>query len=268
MRNKVTYGEKMKLNAIKPWAFLLAIMVLVSLACSVDLFGTPTPAPQTPANPSPQPEQPTAVATQAEQSLSGAQQFFTDEFDAETGAWKYTVINGADKKIINGIVGLMSVRTVGGLLIFDLKGPGAWVYATYEPFTYTDVRLDLRVNNRGSNNNNVSLICRKSDAGWYEFDIASNGLYEILYGHIVDNKVEYTPIADGGSAKIKSGLSENEYGIICQGSTLVLNINGAEARRLDDKKYNLPEGKVGISVSSFKDVPVTVDFYWVKISQP
>jgi hypothetical protein len=214
-----------------------------------------------------QTEQP-ETTLQPEQPLTNAQKFYTDEFDAENLNWKYLVVNGAKKKIVNGIIGLMSVRTVGGLLVFDLKSQGAWVYATYEPFTYTDVRLDASVNNRGTNSNNVSLICRKSDAGWYEFDIASNGLYEIYYVKVVGDAVEYSPMADGGSNKIKSGVAENEYGIVCQNNTLVLYINGTEARRLEDKKYLLPEGKVGISVSSFKDVPVTVDFHWIKISQP
>ncbi len=258
------YGVKMKRNATKPVMFLLTVMVLVSLACSVDLYGTPTPAPQ--AEASLQPEQ--AAATVPPESIDGAQQFYTEEFDVESNAWQYMVVNGAERQIVNGIVGLMSVRTVGGLLIFDLQGPGAWVYATYEPFTYTDVRLDVRVNNRGSNNNNVSLFCRKSDAGWYEFDIANNGMYEILFGKVVGDTVEYTPIADGGSTEIKSGMAENEYGIVCQGNSLVLYVNGVEARRLEDNKFLLPEGKVGVSVSSFRDVPVTVDFFWAKISQP
>jgi hypothetical protein len=249
----------------KPLIFPIIIMVVVSLACSVDLYGTPTPAP--PGEPSLPPEQSAATAA-PEQSIADAPQFFTEEFDAETGAWKYMVVNGAERQIVNGIVGLMSVRTLGGLLIFDLQGQGAWVYAIYDPFTYTDVRLDVKVSNRGSNNNNVSLVCRKSDMGWYEFDIANNGLYEVLFGKIIGDVVEYTPITDGGSTRIKSGLAENEYGIVCQGNTLILYINGEEVRRLEDKKYMLPEGKVGISVSSFRDVPVTVDFYWVRISQP
>jgi hypothetical protein len=256
------------MKAAKSLIFLFTVMVLASIACSVDLFGTPTPvSQQPPASLSAQPEQPVTV-TQTEQSITNAQQFYTEEFDVETNAWKYLVVNGANKKIVNGIVGFMKVQTVGSLLVFDLQSQGAWVYAIYDPFTYTDVRLDVKASNRGTNNNNVSLICRKSDAGWYEFNIANNGLYEILYAKIVDDTVQYTPIADGGSNKINSGVAENEYGIVCQGNTLVLYINGTETRRLEDKKYLLPEGKVGISVSSFRDVPVTVDFYWAKISQP
>ena len=257
-----------KLNPIK---FLVSVIVLTSLACSVDLYGTPTPAAQTSASPEPT-TPPVMEATPTlteEQPFAGAQQFFTDEFDEENDYWKYLVVNGAKSQVIDGIVGLMSVRTLGGLKIFDLKGPGAWVYATYEPFDYASVRLDVHVNNRGSNNNNVSLICRKSDAGWYEFDIASNGLYEILYAQIQsDNTVAYTPIADGGSALIKTGQAENEYGITCQDTSLILYINGSEVRRLDEKKFLLPQGKIGISVSSFRDVPVTVDFHWVRVSQP
>lgn len=254
----------MKSKAKNPVLFPLMAVILVSLACSVDLYGTPPPEPQT--EPPQQAEQMTT--TISPESSTGSSQFYTEEFDVESDAWKYFVVNGAERRIVNGIVGLMSVRTIGGLLMFDLQGPGAWVYATYEPFTYTDVRLDVRVSNRGSNNNNVSLFCRKGDAGWYEFDIANNGLYEILYGKIVGDAVEYTPMAEGGSTEIKAGMAENEYGIVCQDNVLTLYINGKEVRQLEDNKYLLPEGNVGISVSSFRDVPVTVDFFWAKISQP
>ena len=153
-------------------------------------------------------------------------------------------------------------------LFSTMQNKGTTAYATYEPFIYTDVRLDVKAGNRGTNNNTVSLICRKSDAGWYQFDIASNGLYEIFFAKSAGDIIEYTRIADGGSGKIKVGLAENEYGIVCQGSTLVLNINGVEARRLEEQKYLLPEGQVGMSVSSVKDAPVIVDFYWASISQP
>jgi hypothetical protein len=253
----------MKIKTAKPLIFLSTVMVLASLACSVDLYGTPTPAPPT-VEPSALPEQ-TAVAIQP---TANAQQFYTEEFDAENNNWEYHIVNGSTTQIVNGSAGIMPMRTAGGLLVFDLKNKGILGYATYEPFTYANVRLDIKVGNRGTNNNNINLICRKSDAGWYEFDIASNGLYEIFFAKPVGEVVERTRIADGGSNKIKTGWAENEYGIVCQGNTLVLNINGAEARRLEDKTYLLPEGKVGISVSSLKDAPVTVDLYWARISQP
>ncbi len=253
----------MKIKTAKPLIFLLTVMALASLACSVDLYGTPTPAPSA-VEPSALPEQTAATI----QTTANAQQFYTEEFNTEDNNWEYLLVNGSNQQIVNGSAGLMSMRTAGGLLVFDLQNQGTLAYATYKPFTYTDVRLDIKAGNRGANDNNVGLICRKSDAGWYEFDIASNGLYQIFFAKIVNNAVEYTRIADGGSNKIKTGWAENEYGIVCQGSTLVLNINGTEARRLEDKTYLLPEGKVGISVSSLKDAPAIVDLYWARISQP
>ncbi|HQX01423.1 MAG TPA: hypothetical protein PLQ94_04875, partial [Anaerolineales bacterium] len=73
------------IKTAKPLIFLLTVMTLVSLACSVDLFGTPTPAPQQPAtDPSAQPEQPIATLPPEQPATSGAQQFYTEEFDAET----------------------------------------------------------------------------------------------------------------------------------------------------------------------------------------
>ena len=161
----------MKVKATKFLIFLFTAMILVSLACSVDLYGTPTPAPPAAVEPSALPEQ-TAVAIEPTVT---AQQFYTEEFDTEDNNWEYLLVNGSAN----------SMRTVGGLLVFDLQNKGTTAYATYEPFTYTDVRLDVKAGNRGTNNNTVSLICRKSDAGWYQFDIASNGLYEIFFAKAV-----------------------------------------------------------------------------------
>ena len=110
----------MKIKATKPLILLFTAIVLVSLACSIDLYGTPTPAPQPLTDPSAQPEQ-LAATFQPEQSFTDAQQFYTEEFDAETDTWKYLVVNGAKKQIVNGIVGLMSVRPIGGLLILICK---------------------------------------------------------------------------------------------------------------------------------------------------
>jgi hypothetical protein len=251
----------MTIKTAKHLVFLFTVLALASLACSVDLYGTPTP----PAvEPSALPEQ---TAT-TDQPTVNAQQFYTEEFDTEDNNWEYLVGTGSSAQTIKGNASIMPIRTAGGLLVFDLKSQGTSAYATYEPFTYTDVHLDVKAGNRGTNNNKVSLICRKSDAGWYQFDIASNGLYEIFFVRTIGDAIEYTRLADGGSNEIKTGFAENEYGIVCQGNTLILNINGTEARRLEDKKYLLPEGKVGISVSSLKDTPVTVDFYWARISQP
>lgn len=256
----------MKIKIAKPVIFLFTVMTLTSLACSVDLYGTPTPAPPA-VEASSQPEQVEISATMPPTIIT-APQFYTEEFKAQNENWEYLIANSAGKQTVSGNDVSTAMRAAGGLLIFDLKNKGILAYATYQPFTYKDVRLDVKAGNRGTNNNKVGLICRKSDAGWYEFDIASNGLYEIFFAKDAGSTVEYTRITDGGSNNIKTGLAENEYGIVCQGNTLVLIVNGAEVSRLNENKHLLPEGKVSVTVSSERSSQVIVDLYSVSISQP
>ena len=163
-----------------------------------------------------------------------------------------------------------SLTTSDSHLVFDVEGKELWLYATYDAYEYDDVRMDVVAENRGVNNNAVGLICRYSkEDGWYEFDVANNGLFTIYYGsYTPDNQVNYSKLANGGSNKLKQGKDINTYGISCKGRTLILYINGFEVRRINDNQYVLKKGKVGVSVSSFKDLPVKVEVDSAKISKP
>lgn len=183
--------------------------------------------------------------------------FYTEEFDEVNELWTYFLMSGEDADL--------SIVTEDGQMVFDIQEEQVYAYLTYDAYYYEDVRIDTSARNLGSNNNNVSLVCRETEDGWYEFNIANNGLYSILrYDADID---EYTLIYNGGSTAIHTGKATNEYTAICEGDTLSLFINGVEARTVDhDNRY--PEGRVGISVSSFENVPVTVNFEWVTISEP
>src|SRR5512145_2742098 len=120
------------------------------------------------------------------------------------------------------------------------------------------------------NDNNITLICRyREDEGWYEFNVFNSGLYNILYGYYEkDGNINYARIADGGSTKIKAGKEINTYKIICNDRKLALYINGTETRVVEDNQHVLRKGKIGIGVSSFNQLPIKVEFEWVKISEP
>jgi hypothetical protein len=225
------------------------------------------PAASGTADPAPTTEAPTATEAPATEAPA-ASKYFTEEFD-NNDQWTYYVVDGNTSTITDQDIPKMSVSTQDSLLTIDLNAQNLWVYTTYNPFEYDNVRIDTKVTNRGANNNNVSLICRHTDTGWYEFNVANNGLYWI-YAAQVDSsgKVSYYSVYNGGSNAIKAGKETNEYTAICNGKTLSLFINGKEARTITDKKYGLTSGKVGISVSSFNVLPVTVDVDWVKISEP
>ena len=222
---------------------------------------------------------PTVLPTATEPSLPtemavlptepAAQPFYIEEFDTNDNNWSYFVVDGGTSTITKEDNAKMSLLRDKSMLTFDLNAMNLWVYTMYDPFEYDNVRMDARVTNRGVNNNNVSLICRYTEDGWYEFNIANNGLYWI-YAASVDSagKVEYGPVYDGGSDKINYGKATNEYSIICNDTTLSLFINGTEVRTVTETKYALRSGKVGVSVSSFDVLPVNVELEWVTISEP
>ncbi len=261
----------MSYRLTKPFLFLVGFILIVSLACGL---GTPeepvAPAPVEEAAPVEPVEQvPTNTPPPTEPV---AQQFYTETFDTNTDQWTYFLVNGTKSvpTFVETDFGTMFVGTDDGRLAFNLESEGQWAYVTYDAYEYDNVRLDVVVENRGVNNNNVSLICRYTpDEGWYEFNIANNGLYWIYHAIIrSDGAVIYTQLKDGGSNKIKAGKETNKYSIICNDRTLSLFINDYETNVFDENNYALRDGLVGVSVSSFNVLPVKVEVDSITISQP
>ena len=262
----------MKRRSAPPFLALTALLAL-SLACGF-LTGSPsTPVPQQqqqqqqqPSDqptPIPQQDQPSPVPpTEAPTATPESQQFFTEEFDGGVDAWKPFVTHGT--------LSQMDFSAKNGSLVFDMKEKQLWGYAIYQPQTYTDVKIEVQAENFGNNENNVTLVCRYSERGWYEVSIANSGLYWIYYGKWDDNgtTASYAKIADGGSNNIKQGQAVNTYALSCKGNTITVYINNKEIKRVDDNQRNMGAGQIGIGLSSFRFLPVEVHFDWVKISQP
>jgi hypothetical protein len=205
-------------------------------------------------------EQPTAAAATeeptAEQAVSEGEAYYTEEFDTAPATWTYFLLNGDDLDL--------DLYSESGKMVFDISGENVWSYYTYDSFLYTDVRLDARAENLGNNNNNVSLICRANERGWYEFNVANNGLYTILRYESSSN--EFIELYSGGVANLRTGKDTNDYTIMCRGDRLTLGVNGTEIRTVEDNQFD--EGQVGISVSSFDGIPVLVEFDYATISAP
>jgi hypothetical protein len=256
--------------------FGIIVLVLASLACGISGGAAPTQPPAAPPTQqvnTPVVEPPTSAPTVVQDTPTAepppatptaeSQQFFTDEFDNGVANWNPFVTNGE--------LSQLDFAAKDSKLNFDLKQKQLWTYALYTPQTYTDVRIDTKVDNRGQNENNISLICRyDKERGWYEFSVANSGLYWIYFGKWDSNgsTASYAVIADGGSNNIKQGLAINTYGMTCKGNTISVYINDKEVKRVDDNAHGLREGQIGIGVSSFRRLPIEVEFDWVKISQP
>jgi len=269
------------MKTLRPIFFFSSLLLIVGLACSALGGGdTPTAQPQQPVQE--QPTQPPApVVTEAPPTeapvteapvteapiVSQTQQFFTEEFDSPlSGDWDILTVtgdSGADPDKV-------TVDSSDGKLVWDFDSKYVYYYLFYNAFTYEDVKVDVRADNRGKNNNSVSLICRyDAEIGWYEFNIANSGLYQILYAEVTsDGSISYNIVADGGSTSIHLGKDINEYSITCKGQQLTLFINGKETRSVAEKKFNLREGQIGMSVSSFDVLPILIEMDYFKISEP
>jgi hypothetical protein len=205
---------------------------------------------------------PTAT-TPPEEPTPEPQPFYTEEFNGDLSNWSTFVIEGDEDR--------KEIYTDNSKLVFELKDPNSnmFAYAVLNDFTYTDVQMETVAENRGVNENNVSLICRYTSRGWYEFNIANNGLYWIYaYDSIGAVAKGYNQLYAGGSTAIKGGQSTNTYTATCEGNKLSLFINGEKIRTITENQFRFGEGKIGLSVSSFYVLPVKVEFESLIISEP
>ncbi len=253
-----------------PFLALLLFVLIVSTACGFSLGNnndatekpqvivvTATPEKQAPTE---APVVATEVVTEAPVTSSEPKDFFVDEFDDNMDNYSWFDMGSGDEE------DKMNLIYEEGQLKFELKDYNLWPYVIYDPFTYTDVRIDVEAENWGVNQNSVTLVCRyDKDLGWYEFNIANDGTWYIAYYDAMVAK-GYITLYDGGSTAIKMGRDTNVYSAVCQGQNLTLFINGVKTRTVEHK--DLKEGFVGVGVSSYDNYPVNVYFNWLEISQP
>ncbi len=135
-----------------------------------------------------------------------------------------------------------------GNLTMQIDGADTWVYAVYErDLPYADVQIDVDVEIvKGPNRNNLSLICRESHAGWYEFNILSGGLWDI--NKYVEGE-GYTPLKSGGSTAIKMNQDVNHLTAVCAGDTLTFYVNDVKLASVRDRQFKT--GRFGFSGSTF-----------------
>lgn len=186
--------------------------------------------------------------------------FFTEEFESTfvVENWQYfTLGSGDDSDLV--------IQQEGDHLLFDLGDEDLYVYYMYTPYIYEDVSIVLNAENKGRNNNNVSLVCRMNEEGtqWYEFSVESGGVW---YLYAVDGK--YNILSNGGTTALKQGKDVNEYRMDCEDNEINLYVNGNEIKRVKDTQYGFDEGAVGFNISSLNVLPITVEVNWFEISQP
>jgi len=216
----------------------------------------PTSIPPTEA---PAAAEPTQPPVPTDEPVAESQPYYTEEFDYVPENWYYDVLVGNENKA--------DISVADGKLIFTIEDYDTYAYVFYEDYSYTDVYIEASTVNRGSNDNMVTLVCRYSDTGFYEVNITNGGLYYI-YAYVESMDVGYVTLFNGGSKNINMGLKSNTFAMTCEGNEISLYVNGVLERTVEDNKYNMPEGLIGVGVSSFDATPVVVAFDYVFIDVP
>jgi len=244
---------------------LLLIGFLILTACQNATstpapFSSPTKTP--PPTPIPVTFTPEPTATQTfEPSPTALPRFFTNELDSSLAGWVTLQANNDSNP---------NIKTENSALLLQLDTPFTWLYALYSSEDYADVRIDTQFQNRAGSPSSIGLICRYSETdGWFEYNISTDGTYNLLYGKwLTVGIADYLPITDGSSKEIQPSGATQQIGLTCSDTTLSLLINETLLRRVDVARYELVEGKVGITASSFENTPIIAAFDWVKVSEP
>jgi hypothetical protein len=237
--------------------FLLLGCLAALTACQT-IAAEPNPTTQV-SSPSAMPATATASATATRLPATPVPLFFSEEFNADLGAWASFQTGGAEAPE----VGLKT-----DLLQIEFTSPNTWYYAIHNAHEYSHVLIRAAVS--GTSAGSLGLICQYSEAkGWYEFNLASNGTYSLLFGQWLKQDIaQYTPIEINTSEYLQAGNLTYEIGMTCENNTLLLQINEKVFRKVDVTRYGLSKGKVGINASSFDEVPMTANFDWVKVESP
>ena len=219
---------------------------------------TPTAATQTPPVPA------TATATFIPTPTRSATPtpvplFFTEEFNTDLGAWASFQTGGAQSP---------TITFENESLRIDFSSPNTWYYAVHNAHEYSNVFVSAKF--LGTSSGSIGVVCDYSESnGWYEFNLASDGTYSVLFGQLLAQGIaQYIPIAADSTEYLQAGNLNYEIGLTCTENTLLLHINGKLFRKLDVSRYGLTEGRIGITASSFGETPMTAILDWVKVVQP
>ena len=187
--------------------------------------------------------------------------FFTNEFDSSLVDW--AILQAGNDFVPN-------IKTENGSLLVQMDSPYSWSYVVYGAQTYANVRIDAQTENRADSPASVGLLCRYSaENGWFEYNISTDGTYNLLYGNWLDVGIaDYLPITDGSSNLIQPSGATQQIGLLCSETTATLLINETVIRSVDVARYELAEGNVGITAASYENTPILAAVNWVKVSEP
>ncbi len=113
-------------------------------------------------------------------------------------------------------------------------------------------------------NNDYGILCREQgDGNGYFFLISGDGFYSILKAE----GGEFTPLVDWtASDVINTGNASNHIQATCNGSSLILTVNGQQLATANDTAYS--SGDIALTATSYESQPTEVHFDNLVVSKP
>jgi hypothetical protein len=166
-----------------------------------------------------------------------------------------------------------TVEMKNGTMTFTLMDEETYLYEFYQSIAPEDVLVEVKYQAGGNHIvNGVALICRAAPdlSAWYEFRLGSDSKYSIFRYDLKrkqdEGKNPYVLIDKGGSQYI-SPSKENVVRVLCQGSDLVLEVNGERITSVRDSTLT-GEGLTGVGAMSFNLTPTYMIFDYFSFSKP
>jgi len=204
------------------------------------------------------------------ESLPQSVNFHDDLNQDITKDWGLKTISGLEKQLI--------WSQLGGHLRVELFGVNDSDFAFINKNTnYKDVVVQAEVRYLESSAAYVSVICRYSDNGWYEFRINSQGYYEVVKfdAYLKDqDKNAYTDLSSGihRSPLVKTGKEINRLALSCIGKEIKVLINNEQVfldrRPLIITDDSFSEGSIGFGVSANGKSSADVSFTYIETLKP
>jgi len=156
-----------------------------------------------------------------------------------------------------------------GIMYVEVPETFTTVYLFYDNLFFerdkADVFVEAGFENRSTHNiNNISVMCRSTDQGWYEFSILSGGLWYIYRYDAINNS--YKILKDGGIANLDYD-APHTIAAECLGDQLTFYFDGEPLKNGSITDATFREGQVGFSVyaDSWADVVVEFDYFGVMV---
>lgn len=242
---------------------------LEATAAAISSQPTQPPAPQNPPTQAPLPSGPTESTEPSGEeefdwnSLQSGDVIYATDFDGNGEEWEdgwiwFTI---PDEKT-DFYAGVQN-----GFMVVELDDLYTTVYLVPD-FIYAprgiDVYVEASFDNVGTTrNNNLSIGCRGSADGWYEYSVTSSGLWYFY---------KYTP-SDGFQVLNNGGIAGfeketyHEVGLTCIGDTMTLYADGNQLTNGVIRDTSFREGQVFMAVyaDNLPGVAVEMDYFYVAV---